>query len=659
MNFIINNKNKLILGLLILAYLLFYFRFHFYFNPTMLLILIKTNKVLSYLILILLLISFVKASLPKEIILGALYIIILESIFLLANGLTYHFIFWLSVLMIVILLSLLILLLPSKIKTIFIYLIFIFWPLYLISQHIYITIFNDFFSINEIGTLKEGLAFATGVVHFKIIYLVYLIILILSLIIYSKIKTQPRFKFSYQVLLIPLIIYLLIQFNAQYPVKEARMHTSDHYLYKSIYNNKRFVSRFGIVNYFFRDLARIIIPKSKPTSKYIKEIDQFLKTNHKPHHLNDYSGLFEDKNLIFIIAESFDFIAINDSLTPTLYQLMNEGLTFTNFYVPVYPRTTCDSEIIFNTGLIPSIIDGPTCYTFNLNTYHHSLANLFKTKGYQVNAFHSNDKLFYTRNLVYQGLGYDKFYGQHELGLTDEDKRFDSYFFEHAKDYIVKEDNKFMSVVLTLSGHSPYLMTNLAVIKYHQLVADYFKDQKIKVPEDIIFYLAAQIEVDKLVSAIIDDLTTKKILDDTVLILIADHYPYTIKKATYEKYTGIKDNYLKNRSPFIIWSNQIKPEMITTLGSSFDMLPTIANLFNLPVNYNLYFGDDIFSDNHQSLVYFKDYSWFDGNNYVLFDKHLKGDGDLSYIKETNEKVNLYFDISRKILLTDYFNNHQK
>lgn len=659
MKFIINNRNKLILCFFILTYFSFYCHFNSIFNSSISLVLIKIVPILSYLIIVLILISLASSSLPKDIILVGLYIFLLESIFLISNGLTYHLVFGLSVFMITFIILLLLLFLSPKIRVIFIYLILFFLPFYLISQGIYISIFSDFFKVNEIGTLKEGLAFATGVVHFNIIYLLYLFILVISLIIYSKIKVQVKFKLDYHWLLIPFILYFLIQFNAQYAIKEARMHTSDSYLYKSIYNNKRFISRFGVVNYFFRDLGRIIIPKSKPTTKYIEEIDQFIASRNRKHSFNDYSGLFENKNLVFIIAESFDFIAINETLTPVIYQLMNEGLNFTNFYVPVYPRTTCDSEIIFNTGLIPSVIDGPTCYTFNLNSYRHSLANLFKKKGYQVDAFHSNDKVFYTRNLVYQGFGYDKFYGQHELGLSDSNKRFDSYFFDKAKDYMIKKDAKFMSSVITLSGHSPYLMTNLAVAKYHQMVADYYKEIKADVPEDIIFYIATQIEVDKLVAAIIDDLNTKNVLDETVIILTADHYPYTLKKAVYEEYTGIKSNYLKSRSPFIIWSNQLEGQTINKLASSFDFLPTIANLFNLPIDYNLYFGNDVFSGDHQSLVYFKDYSWFDGNNYVLFDKKITGDGDDDYLSKTTLKVNQYFDISRKMLLTDYFNNHKK
>ena len=140
MKFIINNRNKLILGLLILAYLLFYLRFNIILSPTIIIALIKTITILSYLIIALIIIVLASSSLPRDVILIGLYIIILETIFLFVNGLNYHFVFWLSVLMITFLISLFLLLLSPKIKSIFIYIILFFLPFYLISQDIYISI---------------------------------------------------------------------------------------------------------------------------------------------------------------------------------------------------------------------------------------------------------------------------------------------------------------------------------------------------------------------------------------------------------------------------------------------------------------------------------------------------------------------------------------
>ena len=39
----------------------------------------------------------------------------------------------------------------------------------------------------------------------------------------------------------------------------------------------------------------------------------------------EYTGVFAGKNLIFIVAEGFSPIAVDEELTPTLYKLVNNG----------------------------------------------------------------------------------------------------------------------------------------------------------------------------------------------------------------------------------------------------------------------------------------------------------------------------------------------
>ena len=68
------------------------------------------------------------------------------------------------------------------------------------------------------------------------------------------------------------------------------------------------------------------------------ETDETIKTMHEyfknvtPTKHNDHTGLFKGKNLIWILAESFDGIAIDKDITPNLYRMVTEGYNFTNFY---------------------------------------------------------------------------------------------------------------------------------------------------------------------------------------------------------------------------------------------------------------------------------------------------------------------------------------
>ena len=43
---------------------------------------------------------------------------------------------------------------------------------------------------------------------------------------------------------------------------------------------------------------------------------------------NEYTGIFKDYNLIYICAESFSSLAVDETVTPTLYKMANNGIVF-------------------------------------------------------------------------------------------------------------------------------------------------------------------------------------------------------------------------------------------------------------------------------------------------------------------------------------------
>ncbi len=663
MKYLQENKKRLIITLFSIATLLLAIRLIFFLQDgTSDLV----ESILIYLIVLLsigisLLIIFpVKMSLKeywnkyRDIFILSIYIFYTEVLFIIDNKLEFSSITIFAIFFMLSIVGIICLLLPKKVKFGFMIFICSYLTIYLVSQDVYYDIFSDFFSYKEIVALGAGLEFAGGVLHFRVVHALITLAGATAIILLSLYKTDNQVKLTKnmrKLLYIPLLFFVLVNLNAEYPVKSARLYLSDHYLYYSKYTNTKFIARFGSINYSVRDFFDSVIPK-RVNKKDIKDIDEFFENNPKVHIDNEYSGIFKDKNLIFIAAESFDDIALNEVLTPNLLRLKNEGLYFSNNFVPVYPRTTCDSEFIFNTGLIPSITDGPTCYMFNENSYpDHSLASLFIEKGYKADAFHSNEKEFYTRYKVYKGLGFENFYGQHEIGLTNHDKRYDSRFFEKAQDLIIKEDGKFFSFITTLSGHSPYNSDHLAGKEHYEEVERVLGED---IPEEVKYYIATQREVDLFVGKIFEDLTEKGLLDDTVIVFTGDHYPYTMETNTYEEYTHVYDEYLKNKTPLFIWANNIEHKEIQKLSSSFDILPTIGNLFALDIDYTYYFGNDVFNDDYEPIVIYKDYSWYDGENYVADAKKRTGTGDDEYIQKRSDKVYEYFDISIKILRTDYF-----
>jgi len=576
-------------------------------------------------------------------------VFLLEIGLIIKNGLGFNQIYLFSIALMTLLVILFSLILPKKVSKIFDISFIVLYVIYVFGQDYYYRIFNDFFSFKEYGTIREGLQFSEGMYEFNVLHVYIIAIAFITLFFYVSEKHTSHINLSFRAIksmvIYPLILLFLININAQFPVNLARLHLSDHYLYTSVFSKEKFVSRYGAVNLLFKDGLETITPNFS-TKKDTDYLDDFFDNNIKVHSNNEYTGIFEGMNLIFIVGESMDSIVVDEFLTPNLYRLKNEGIDLQNHFTPVFPRTTCDSEIIFNTSLIPSIQDGPTCYTYNSNSYNNSLAELFNNKGYQTNGFHSNYKEFYTRDIVYNGFLYDNFYGQHELYLDEIEKKFDSTFFEKSIDFSIHKDVPFFSMLLTLSGHSPYDSSNLAAETHYSEVDSYYGDS---VPESIKYYIASQMETEVMVGELFIYLENEGLLDNTVIVLTNDHYPYALNQSDYKTYKGIEEDFEKNEGLMYIWGNEIQHKEVSKLTSSFDFLPTMLNMFGLAGNYSNYVGNDIFSEEYDPIVYFKDYSIYDGEAlYELSSEDVPTNPEIIWIATD------YYEISRKVLKVNYF-----
>ena len=122
-----------------------------------------------------------------------------------------------------------------------------------------------------------------------------------------------------------------------------------------------------------------------------------------PSMTNDYTGLFEGYNLIYITAEGFSTAAIDQKLTPTLYQLTHTGVVANEYYVPLWQTSTSDGEYVNLTGLIPDQQFSMTRSAVNSQPF--SLANYFKAEGASCFAYHNNTLSYYDRHLSHPNFG--------------------------------------------------------------------------------------------------------------------------------------------------------------------------------------------------------------------------------------------------------------
>jgi phosphoglycerol transferase MdoB-like AlkP superfamily enzyme len=369
---------------------------------------------------------------------------------------------------------------------------------------------------------------------------------------------------------------------------------------------------------------------------------------------NEYTGMFAGKNLIFVLAESFNSVVVSKENTPTLYRLINDGFHFTNFYSPLVLSTT-GGEFQAMTGLIPS--------ADTVNEWHngkaylpYAIGNMFLEKGYTTNAYHNWKYDFYTRNFTMPELGFPDYLAC-ENGL---EKIADCYWnsinapedqqliTSTIKKYTKEE--KFLTYYITMSGHAPYLFESSK--RYYDEVKDLPYSDETKA------YIASQMDLDKAMEVLIASLEEEGLLEDTVICLVGDHYPYAMDISNInEMSTYPRDELFEvHHSDFIIWNKNQEKVEINKVGSQMDVLPTILNLFGLEYDSRLLIGKDLLSDS-EGLAIFSDLSWIsDSGTYQSKNKKFTSKKDVNedYVSKINQWVNNGVIVSRRIILEDIY-----
>lgn len=497
------------------------------------------------------------------------------------------------------------------------------------NQEIYHSFVDGFYSIAIAADITAGLSFFLDYLQaFRFVHILYLLP-ILSLYLLSRYKLIS-FDIEYRVLKRPLILLIsgaLLFFIGLQTIDEksedsgAMVTYSDMDLYTYMYNSQDALKKFGLLTYTQRDFFSIFRTDPLSESEYEILIREYFALQ-PGHDFNNYSGIFEDKNLIFIMAESLDTFAINEELTPTLYRLKTENANFQNYYSPLYYRSTADTEFLAQTSMYPNNNVALSMNTYMDNTFPNTLPKLFEAEGYETFSFHNYIDYFYPRTDFHiETLGYNSYFGPADMGMdvANSDKSFiinhdwqsDYEMMVAAVPEFINED-KFFVNMLTVSGHFKYSDYHDIAVRNADIVEAYEDSKGITLDEEIFYYLAANIELDKAVEHLFTELEANNKLEDTVIVIFGDHYAYGVDKSTIWDYDDVKedgnDMDLHN-VPLLIYSDSlILDGNVDNYMSSIDFIPTLANLFNLPLQYELVFGNDALA-NKDNIVRFADLSF--------------------------------------------------
>jgi phosphoglycerol transferase MdoB-like AlkP superfamily enzyme len=452
------------------------------------------------------------------------------------------------------------------------------------------------------------------------------------------------------------------------------------------------LSNFGVLTSFRLDMKHVIFPPKEQDSEEVvseldspnleqdqkstqwsdqsmdidfaglaqQESDEGIKAMHAyfggqvPSKQNQYTGMFAGKNLIMITAEAFSTWAVDKDLTPTLYRLSREGFVFRNFYTPLWWVSTSDGEYVSCTSLIPK--SGKQSFGASAtNDLYFCMGNQLKRQGYDTRAYHDHTYTYYKRDKTHPNMGY--LYKGLGNGL-EVAPTWPESDVEMMQQTVPEYMNRapFHVYYMTVSGHLEYSFTG------NQMAAkNRDKVSQLQISEESQAYLACQIELDKALESLLQQLQKAGQLENTVICLYPDHYPYGLSEKAIDELAGpgVRETLDLYRNTMILWSgDQKEPIVIDKPCSNLDILPTLSNLFGLKYDSRLLMGRDILSDD-PGLVIFSDCSYIT----ELGEYHAKDDTFTpapnavvpdGYPQKILKHVQDKFLYSGKLLMTDYY-----
>ncbi len=574
---------------------------------------------------------------------------------------------------------------------------------------IYYSYYNSFSSISLLSTSRfvsdVGDAVVDNVLEVK--DFVYLFEPVVMLIVYYVLKrnginqfqeekkddkTRIRFKKS-----IGLAIGLAVVFCFSLtPVKIGR--------FANMWNREYIVMHFGIYTYHLNDFVKSLEPKLSTIFGY----DQAVKTFHDHYdevsdtqdYTNDYTGIFQGKNVIVIHAESIQQFVIGmsfngEELTPNLNKLASESIYFDNFYSQVSVGTSSDAEFTSLTSLMPT--NTGTAFVSYFDRTYVSMPSLLSDKGYYTFVMHANKANFWNRDLMYASLGYQRFYSKDDydidevvgLGLSD------TSFFRQSVEKL-KEINEmgkpYYGTLIMLSNHTPFIdsaaMTDYEVDMKEEVTLEDGTVTTVSHPymegTKLGQYLKSVHYADQALGEFINMLESEGLLENTVLVLYGDHdarldindyvrlYNYdpetnSILNPDDPDYINF-DEYqyeLNRKVPFMIWSSETKEKLHKTVSDvmgMYDVMPTLGNMLGVYNKYAL--GHDVFQIGSNNIVVFPNGNWVTNSIYYnaqkgeylsLAETAISAD----YIEKNNEYADEILNTSNSLITFDLIQKTQE
>lgn len=376
-------------------------------------------------------------------------------------------------------------------------------------------------------------------------------------------------------------------------------------------------------------------------------------------------GIAEGKNIIKIHLESFQSFLIDyelhgEEVTPFINSLVHdhadEFTYYENFFHQTEQGKTADAELIMDTSLY-GLPQGAAFVTKGKNTYHALPAILQQEQGYTSAILHGDSKSFWNRDEIYKQFGIDYFFDEAFYDMNEEQVigygLKDKPFFIESMPLLESLEQPFYAHLLTLTHHHPYL------IDEEDATIDPAETNDVSVDR----YFQTARYLDESLEEFFDYLKEADLYDDSIIMIYGDHYGISdnhtraLSELFGEEVTPFKYAELQ-RVPFIIKVPGVEGKgTVDEYAGQIDAMPTLLHLLGIKAQDYILFGTDLFSEDHDDLVAFRNGDFFTEDyakvKGVFYDnktgEELEPNEEL---EELNSRVEHELSLSDKVLQGD-------
>ncbi|TFB23804.1 LTA synthase family protein [Filobacillus milosensis] len=476
--------------------------------------------------------------------------------------------------------------------------------------------FTDFITLPTLFQASNAADLGTSILSLVHFVDVFLVLDVIVLFILSKKQIFPVQKFStlfkrrIVTVAMSAIVLNLVMAEIERPM-----------LFKRGFDREYLVKNVGVFTYHAYDAFITASTHSKrifADGSELNEIEEYVKKSVQDEDQQNANeeinleNIAEGKNIVYIAAESFQQFVINkklhgEEITPFLNDLIDDSYYFENYYHQTPLGKTSDHEFLLDNSLYP-LPNSAAFYTHAQNEYYALPEILKKKKGYNTFAFHANNGSFWNRNVMYENLGYDKFFDVESFEFDKSDEigwgLNDKMFFNQSVDILKEQKQPYYAKLITLTNHFPFDIPD------EEATIDPYTSDSVTLNQ----YFQTVRYTDEAIEGFFKKMKEEGLYEDTIFIIGGDHYGIPsyhyddLGEYLGKEITPFEDAKLQ-RVPFIVHiPGHDDDRTLSRITGQIDYKPTILNFLGIEQQEDIVFGNNMFAsvEDRKDFIAFRD-----------------------------------------------------